>query len=133
MGAYGESVDIFNRNFKPLSDDQQIVLQAAYMRVSTAPGTYWDDPDYGILLTELVNADLSEDDLLSLESRVKAQLELDERIDTAIVAAVIEETTGGSVSVRMTIRLVPSEGEAFTFTLRASDATVELLTGGETA
>ncbi|MCC6559660.1 MAG: hypothetical protein IT372_42630 [Polyangiaceae bacterium] len=130
MGAFGESIDIFDPNFRALTDDQRILLQAAYMRLNTAAGTYWDDPDYGLLVSDLVNADMTEDEVLSLQSRVKAQLELDERLEAAIVTAALAATDGDNVSVKLAIRLVPRDGDAFTFTLAATELSVELLTGG---
>ncbi|AUX33211.1 uncharacterized protein SOCE836_053650 [Sorangium cellulosum] len=54
MSAYGESINIDSPTFRRTRDPARIIAQAIEMRLSTRRGTYIDDPDYGLLIDDLL-------------------------------------------------------------------------------
>ncbi|KYG11405.1 hypothetical protein BE21_57485 [Sorangium cellulosum] len=127
--AFGETINIFSPMFRRLTDERQMLIQAAIMRLSTERGTYWNDPEYGYDITEAVNDAFDSARLLALQTDVKAELEKDERIESAIVTVRTEEGNGGTV-VYLDIELYPvGEDEPLRFTLSVNDLTLELLLG----
>lgn len=126
MGIYGETIDIRSRTFRRLTDDSRILIQAAIMRLSTAPGTLPSDPAYGFSLSDLVNAGLTQTALARVPLQVQAQLEQDERMRTVRVDARKVQLPNRSWRLELDITITPSSGPAFRFTLAASELTVEL-------
>lgn len=118
MGIYGESIDIFDKFVRRLTDDRKILLQAAWM-----PGTYAEDPDYGLLVSDLVAADLTPAQLGQFAARVRAQLELDDRLSEARVTATF--TPDGVLTAR--IVLVLEDGEEADFTIAITEENVEVI------
>lgn len=125
---FGVTLDVFSPILATLTDPQRVLLQAAWMRLNTRRGTYWDAPEYGLLVSDFLNDDVRPESLGEISSLVKAQLEQDERLEAAIVDAEIRESTAGDVAIRLGIRLVPNEGEEFSFIFNVSDQAVEVLT-----
>lgn len=129
MGLFGETVAIGSRLFRRLRVDADILSQAIVMRLSTARGTLWTDPDYGLLLTDYLNEGLTADALARLPLEIQAQIEQDERI-TSVTAEVA--TTQGERGVRLTVALfvTASDGTTFPLTLGVDALGVEILTRG---
>lgn len=126
---YGETVNIDSPFFAVLSNDQAILMQAILMRLNTARGTYWADPEYGLALTDYVNEGLTPDALARIPVEVQSELEKDERVAGAFVKASITYGKNG-VAVSLNIQITPVEGKEFDFVLAASAVTVDLITLG---
>ncbi|MGK3961317.1 hypothetical protein WMF01_12120 [Sorangium sp. So ce1667] len=127
--ALGETINIFSPLFRRLTDERQMLIQSAIMRLSTERGTYWNDPEYGYDIVESVNDSFDDARSLALQTDVKAELEKDERVETAIVNVRTEEGDGGT-TVYLDIELYQvGEDEPLRFTLSVNDLTLELLLG----
>src|SRR6185369_2291909 len=59
---------------------EYLLRQDIRWRLSTRRGLLINDPNYGIDLRDLVNADLTEDELAHIPSMVAAELDKDDRI-----------------------------------------------------
>lgn len=114
MGNYGETINIASPLFRRLSDDAAILAQALDMRLDTKPGTYWDDPDYGLEVDDYINAGLTPDAIEQIASAIKSECEKDERVSSAAVTPVVERTEGG-YSLRHKIRVFPVSAGPFEF------------------
>jgi hypothetical protein len=126
---YGRTINIRSPFFTWLDDDQAIIAQAVFMRLSTRRNTYWTDPEYGKDLTDLVNEDLDARKIVDEATDIKLEVEKDERIASVTVTLSID---GEPNALRLVaaIDIEPSEGAPFTLTLAATDLTIELLTSG---
>lgn len=131
MGIFGRSIDIFDPNFGYTEDDQKILMQAAWLRLQTEPGTYFEDPDYGLLVSDLVNSDMTQQELSVFAARVQNQLALDDRLAETRVVAENMVDKGSNVIVDLTITLVPHTGDGFTFTvsLTETDNAIDIILG----
>lgn len=124
MGLYGTTIDIFSPSFAALSDDKRILLQAAYMRLMTEPGTYQEDPDYGLDVTELVQAELTDAEIGRLQQRIQSHLERDERVEEASVSVVVTDD-----ELRIDVHVVGADGEEADFALAVTEETAEIIAG----
>lgn len=131
MGSYGETIDISSPFFARLADDDRILAQAVYMRLTTRRGTYFTAPDYGLAVTDYVLEGLTNDALERIPYEVKAQLELDERIAGATVTATKTPTEiRGGYALILDITIMKRKGTPLALTLGVSEVTVEVLTRG---
>lgn len=124
---YGVTIDVNTPFFQTLTDDQAILVQALVLRLSTARGTYWDDPEYGLDLTVYANEGLTEDRLATIGLEIKAEVEKDERVSSAEVDLISTSNASGVV-LEAAIRVTPTGEEDIEFKLAITDVTVELLT-----
>lgn len=111
---YGETINIDSPLFRRLIGDEAVLAQALTMRLDTRRGTYWDDPDYGLMVDDLTNAGLTRDAVVSVAGAIKAECEKDERVSSAAVTPTVEQTEGG-LSIRPSIRVFPASGRPFDF------------------
>lgn len=116
MGVYGESIDISSPLFRRTVDDETILGQALEMRLDTRRGTYWDDPDYGLQVDDLLNAGLTPDAIVQYSAAIKAECEKDERVVSVAVTPLVEQIEGGGYSLRPDIKVFPNTGGPFSFT-----------------
>ncbi|MFO0588842.1 MAG: hypothetical protein U0441_14930 [Polyangiaceae bacterium] len=114
MGNYGETINIDSPLFRRLSDDAAILAQALNMRLDTEKGTYWDDPDYGLSVSNYENAGLTSESLAYVASAIKSECEKDERVSSAAVDPGLEIIEGG-YALRPKIKIFPVTGDAFSF------------------
>lgn len=114
MGDYGESINIFSPMFRRLTEDEAILSQALYMRLDTRRGFYWDDPEYGLSVDDLLNAGLTSDALVNLSAAIKSECEKDERVSSVTVVPAVNQTPGG-YEVSPDIRVFPLSGGSFQF------------------
>lgn len=112
--AYGQTININSPLFRTLSGDEAILAQALEMRLDTRAGTYWDDPDYGLMVDDYINAGLTADAVVAVAAAIKAECEKDERVSSAAVTPLVEQTEGG-YSIRPKIRVFPVLGGPFDF------------------
>lgn len=106
----------------------RLVAQACYRRLTTPRGMLRggeEEQSYGIDISELVGSSTSAAAVASLQGRVRAELEKDERIESVTVS-VVPTTRGPATTYTITVAAFTSEGP-FTLSLAASDVTVELL------
>lgn len=95
VGAlFGTRVDIGSPFFRTTTVDATIAAQRAEMVLGTRRGTYWRRPDYGLLIEDFVNAEVSAASFSRLASQIKGALAVDELFQDA----------GITVSVRTTER-----------------------------
>ena len=102
--AYGETINIDSPLFRRLTGDEAILAQALEMRLDTRAGTFWDDPDYGLMVDDYINAGLTAEGIEGVAAAVKAECEKDERVSSAAVTPLVERTEGG-VSLRPSVRI----------------------------
>lgn len=100
--------------FRRLTEDEAILSQALYMRLDTRRGFYWDDPDYGLSVDDLLNAGLTSDALVNLSAAIKSECEKDERVSSVTVVPAVNQTPGGC-EVSPDIRVFPLSGGTFQF------------------
>ncbi len=130
MGSYGETLDITSPFFKRLTNDQAILGQAVLMRLSTKRGTFWSDPEYGLCVSDYLNSELTQDQLVRIPFEVQAQLQLDERITSVSVDARTANNGVGGVRIILSMIVTANTGNVFPLTVAISALTVELLTQG---
>lgn len=132
MGALGETIDIGSKLFRRLRDDQAILAQAILMRLTTRRGTYWDDPEYGLLVADYLNAGLTPDTLARIPFEVQSELEKDERIERVEVRVDMATATApAGARLRLTFLVTPATGGPFAFVLAVSELSVDILTTGK--
>lgn len=107
---YGTSLNI--DTFEFLTDDAQILGQATDMRITTTPGTYFEEPLYGLDTTQLLGEAFDAGKTARLGSRIAAEITEDERI----AGAVVTFEKGGKFMIATT----PNEGP-FEFTGELAD------------
>lgn len=129
MAVAAETIDARSRFFRPLRDYAAILRQAVFLRLSTERGTYWDDPEYGLDLTNFVNEAMTQTRLAQISTEIKAEVEKDQRIATAVVTTRVGGSSG-SVRLDITIQFTDDRGDEHDLTLAVSDLTVEMLTRG---
>jgi len=130
MGAlYGEEIRIDDPFFGPLTDDRQILAEALYMRLTTARGTFYNDSEYGLAVTNYVNEGLTADAIARIPAEVQDELGKDPRVAAVEVTPTI---TGklSSLKIKLDIRITPVEGDDFTLILAADASAVEFLALG---
>jgi len=131
VGAYGKTIRIASKLFRELSVDQEILLQAIFMRLNTRRGKLWTDPNYGLLLTDYLQAGVTLADLDRIPFEVRDEVEKDEdRIDSAEVVAKISGAATGA-KLLLHFKVSPKTAEPFSFTLAVDEVTVEILSTGK--
>ena len=106
MGAIsGRTINVRSPFFAALDDDQRILAQAVFLRLTTRQGSYWSRPEYGLLLSDYLKKGLDDDTLARIPSDIQGQLEQDRRIARREVTARTETTQprGARLIVPLTI------------------------------
>lgn len=98
-------------------------------RFSTAKGTYFTDPSYGLELESLLGSEVTADTATRLSLEIENQAKSDERV--AAAKAVLKSVLGSGANrvMRLSLSIVPKIGEPFALTLVVSGVTVSLLKG----
>lgn len=97
--------------------------QALARRLDCPRGALLDDPDYGIDLRAHLNRGSTTRDLRTLATRIKAEIEKDDRVDTVAVQ-VTPATDGSSLAVELAVTPVDASVGDFGLTLAATSAGV---------
>jgi phage baseplate assembly protein W len=126
---FGTTFDAADPFFRVLTDDQAILQQACLLRLQTARGTLWTDPEYGDAIAEILQDGLTAASFGRIPERVRAELEKDERIGSVGVAATIGGAPG-SYAVILAITVRPATGPEFALTISVSSVSVEVLEKG---
>jgi hypothetical protein len=106
----------------------RLVGEAAYRRLTTPRGSLRggeEEQNYGLDLLELIGSASTKTDAASLPSRIRSELEKDERIET-VEATVTRVQNGPATEFEIVIVATTSLGP-FTLTLAVDDVTVSLL------
>lgn len=104
----------------------QRILQNAILRtLDTPPGSSPDAPGRGYDLKTLLLRPMTQDDLDAEAAQMEAQIELDERVQSASVSVAQERTSGG-INAVITVTVTPDFSGPFQFTMRASELALEL-------
>jgi phage baseplate assembly protein W len=123
---FGESINIDSPTFRRTKDDARIGAQAIEMRLKTRRGTYFEDPDYGLLLDDLLLDNAPAGARARIAADIAGEIEKDERVDSATVALTAEAdgrvTFGGSVTF--------INGQTFPLTISIQDLSVDVLLQG---
>lgn len=125
MTAYGESINIDSPTFRRTRDPARIIAQAIEMRLLTRRGTYFDDPDYGMLLDDLLLDAAPAGRRGRLAAEIAGEIEKDERVESATVT-LTESAAGLSFSGEVTL----VDGRTFPLTISIQDLTVDVLLRG---
>ncbi|WP_437948639.1 hypothetical protein WME98_49960 [Sorangium sp. So ce296] len=126
MSAYGESINIDSPTFRRTRDPARIIAQAIEMRLSTRRGTYFDDPDYGLLLDDLLLDAAPAGRRARLAAEIAGEIEKDERVESATVTLAAESNGGASFAADVTL----VDGQEFPLTISIQDLTVDVILRG---
>jgi hypothetical protein len=96
------------------------LIQAIARRLRTPRGALWYDPDYGYDVRRFLNAPPTAAG--ELANNVESEAEKDERVSQARATA---SFSGDTLTIRLDIA---DSGGPFSFVLKVTDVTVELLT-----
>lgn len=108
-----------------LSSGLRNLQDALIRRLSTARGSLFYDPDYGLDLRLFVNQEINADVLDQIRASLEQQLELDERVKN-IDATVKYDASNFKLNIR--IQVTPNIGQTFILVVSVDKLTVELLT-----
>lgn len=93
MGAlFGTRVDIRSRFFRPTSIDAKIAAQRVEMILNTRRGTFWLRPDYGLLVEDFVNADLTPAAFVRLAAQIKDAIAADDLFAEATITVSVKSS-----------------------------------------
>lgn len=113
--------------------DATVVVQALYRRVITPRGTLRggdEEEAYGLDLAGLVGSSASQIELDSIPSKVIAEFEKDDRVESTEVSFTQATTTEGLTELTLTcVATLVDEEEDFTFTLLVTEVSVDLIGG----
>lgn len=108
---YGTSLNI--DTFELLENDEQILLQATEIRISTRPGTFFDDPLYGLAAEDLLGEGYNAGDAARIGARIAGEVSEDDRIAGATA------TVNPDGSFRVAVD--PDDGDSFDLTGNVDD------------
>lgn len=129
-GVYGETINIDKPTFRRLKDNDTLVLaQAITMRLETRRGTYFDDPEYGLDLDELLLEGVTTESLARIAAEIAGEIEKEERVETATVTAETSPS-GAGVALSFIAEITPDEGPEFSMTISIQDLTIEAFLRG---
>ncbi|XXY23361.1 GPW/gp25 family protein [Sorangium sp. So ce216] len=126
MSPYGESIDIDSPTFRRTRAPARIIAQAIEMRLSTRRGTYFDDPDYGLLLDDLLLDAAPAGRRARIAAEIAGEIEKDERVESATVTLAADAQ--GRMSFSADVKL--DDGQTFPLTISIQDLTVDVLLRG---
>ena len=98
------------------------IAESIARRLTTPRGRLIGDPNYGIDVTEYLNADLSRRDVAELRSAIISECLKDERVEEITV----EVTIDASDKMTIAIQFVGADGP-FEFVLSVNELSVEIL------
>lgn len=104
------------------------LITALYRRLSTAKGSLFYDPEYGLDLRIFLNSEITTDTLDEIRVAIEQQLERDERVEE-VRADVTYNLKDLNEDFRLDIKIqvTPVIGQTFTLVLGVNELTVELL------
>lgn len=102
----------------------QNLIKKIQQRLITPNGVLYWDPAYGLDVRQYLNASFSTAKIQEIQAAVKRQCELDERV----LLAEVKVEALNALSINITIQITTSSGPSFTFVLKVSQLTIELLT-----
>lgn len=104
--------------------DFELLAQAAFRRITTKRGQLEDDQDYGLAISDLLKSNVTEDDLLVIQDRIRDEIRKDERLE--FVEVELSQTSTLPLEVSIQIKLSPKNGaDGFVLVLRADEVTAE--------
>ena len=115
---YGTSIDTLDPFFGALTDDRQILVQAATLALGTAYGSLPEFHEYGFDWDSYILKPLTADQRARLPEDVRAALEQEARFRAVDVSILSETSTGtGGVALALGIDITPADGSRLSFTL----------------
>lgn len=120
-GGPGAACDL-DPQFRLVSG-RQAVIESLARRLLTDEGFFPRDPQYGYNLATLQNARLTPRYLASARARIRAQLELDERVSSA---EVLTELDARASKLTITMQVESAEGP-FSMVMQVADYAASLL------
>ncbi len=117
--------------------DGTLLAEAAWRRITTRRGDLHDDQNYGLLISDLLGADATPDEIAAIPGRIRQELSKDDRLDPANGAVLNVTMTqsvsaSGGVALDIAIDGVGAFGGTFRLSIHADDLNVELLELGGT-
>jgi phage baseplate assembly protein W len=106
----------------------QNLIKKIQQRLITPNGTLYWDPAYGLDVRQYLNSAFTNAKLEEIQSAVKRQCELDERVLLAEVSVEALNT----LNMKITIQITTSPGPSFLLILSVTQLTIELLTASIT-
>lgn len=92
-------------------------------RLRASTGCLDWDPSYGLDVRQYLNSQITTAKLQEIKQSVKAQCELDERV----LQANVNVTNSQNLELFIEIKIITQQGPTFSFVLKASQLTLELL------
>lgn len=105
-----------------MASGNQCVAEAIVRRWSTSQGQLQDDPNYGYNVSDLIGADLSQNDLAYAQQQMAAEAQKDERVLSCAVT--LQLTVAGLLTI---IALVTTAAGPFQLVVSVSAVTTSLL------
>lgn len=102
----------------------QNLIKKIQQRLITPNGALYWDPAYGLDVRQFLNAAFTSAKIQEIQASVKRQCELDERV----LLAEVKVDALNALTMNITIQITTSSGPSFTFVLKVSQLTIELLT-----
>lgn len=106
----------------------RLLGEATFRRYTTDRGTLLYDPNYGLLITRLINADMTQSELNSIQGQLRTEAMKDRRLDEVAVNCT-QRPIGTSPGVELEIDVEGRglDGSTFSFGMLVSEVRVELL------
>lgn len=123
---FGESINIDSPTFRRTRDDARIGAQAIEMRLKTRRGTYFDDPDYGLLLDDLLLDAAPAGARARIAADIAGEIEKDERVESSTVT--FSSESEGRVVFSGSVTFI--NGQTFPLTISIQDLSVDVLLQG---
>lgn len=97
--------------------------QALARRLDCPRGALPDDPDYGLDLRGYLNRGVTFDELRTLSTRIRNEVERDDRVDSVVVTLTLS-TDGKRLAVELAVTPVDPQTGTFALTLAVTSAEV---------
>ncbi len=103
---FGTRLDIRSRFFRTTTVDATIAVQRAEMVLGTRRGTYWKRPDYGLLVDDFVNAEVTPAGFSRLAEQIKGALAADTLFFDSTITVSVKATERRPEGLAMLFRAV---------------------------
>lgn len=126
---FGRRVDLRSQFFRTTAVDATIAAQRTEMVLGTRRGTYWRRPEYGIVVDDFINAEVSAASFSTLASTIKEALGADELLQAATITVSVRATERRPEGLAVAFRasLVFDEDDAVQLNINVSPAGVTVV------
>lgn len=107
----------------------RLLAESDFRRLTSERGSVLDAPNYGLPITSLLNAAMSESELRSVPGRIRNELDKDDRHRREATRVTIQRDPTERTAFLVGVHGETEQGEGFDMVLRVADV-VELLAVG---